>query len=101
MVQVYRGLPQCQAIWYKGQMEKPTEIDKMRSDLIKLRNLRDSMILELGEYAQENNDLRENSAYLHTEQKIHLIDAQIDRILAVFSRIELDKKKAKHRRVDL
>jgi len=74
-------------------MDKSTDMEKWRTDLFKLRELRESMILELGGYAQENGDLRENSAYLHMEQKIHIVDAQIMGILAEFGKIKLAKKK--------
>lgn len=77
-------------------MDKPTDMEKWRTDLFKLRELRESMLLELGEYAQENNDLRENSAYIHMEQKIHIIDAQIARILEEFDKLNIAKKKARH-----
>ena len=69
-------------------------MEKWRVDLFKLQKVREAMILELGLYAQENGDLRENSAYLHTEQKIHVVDAQIMEILAEFNKINLAKKKA-------
>jgi len=69
------------------------EMEKLRIELSNLRQRRDELILELGEYARENNDLRENSAYLHTEQKIQLIDAQIARILAEFTKLNIEKIK--------
>lgn len=70
------------------------EQEKLREELFNLRHRRDELIAELGMYAQENNDLRENSAYLHTEQKIHVLNAQIARILVEFNKHELQKKKA-------
>jgi transcription elongation GreA/GreB family factor len=77
-------------------MPTPDELDKLRTELTALRAKRDAVIAELGAYAQENNDLRENSAYLHTEQKIHVLDAQIMVILAEFTKLNLAKKKANY-----
>jgi transcription elongation GreA/GreB family factor len=70
------------------------EQEKLREELFNPRRKRDELIAELGVYAQENNDLRENSAYIHTEQKIHVLNAQIARILVEFNKHELLKKKA-------
>lgn len=61
-----------------------------------LRSKRDDLISELGAYAQENNDLRENSAYINVERKIQFVDAQIARILWEFQKLELAKKKVAH-----
>ncbi|HAZ29552.1 TPA: hypothetical protein DCY43_02260 [candidate division WWE3 bacterium] len=85
------------------------DLEKLRCELVDLRAQREELILELGQIAQENNDLRENSAYLHTEQKVHYLDARIKRILDVFNAMELEKIKqntrlkplAKEKRVDL
>lgn len=89
-------LLQCRTNWYKNWVNKQDEMEKWRVDLFKLQKARESMILELGLYAQENGDLRENSAYLHTEQKIHVLDAQIMGILTEFNKMELAKKKIAH-----
>lgn len=77
-------------------MSTPTSTEQWRADLFKLRASRDSMILELSLYAQENGDLRENSGYIHMEQKIQLVDAQIAEILAEFGKHNIEKTKAKH-----
>ncbi|MFA5776419.1 MAG: hypothetical protein WC988_02600 [Patescibacteria group bacterium] len=77
-------------------MDKSSDVDRWRDELINFREKRDRLITELGEYAQENRDLRENSAYLHTEQKIQIVDAQITGILAEFGKINLARKKAEH-----
>lgn len=72
----------------------PEKQEELRNELSRLRKKRDGLIGELGEYAQEHNDLRENSAYLHTEQKIHLVDAEIHRILSEFNKFELTKRRS-------
>jgi len=40
-----------------------TKIDKLRQELTELRKERDKIIFEKGMAANENKDLRENSAY--------------------------------------
>lgn len=72
------------------------EQETYRNELVTLRQKRDELISELGEYAQENNDLRENSAYINVERKIQFVDAQIARILWEFQKLELAKKKVAH-----
>lgn len=74
----------------------PEKQEDLRNELTRLRKKRDNLISELGEYAGEHNDLRENSAYIHTEQKIHIVDAQIANILLEFGQAELAKRKAAH-----
>ncbi|MBU0649629.1 hypothetical protein KJ605_02135 [Patescibacteria group bacterium] len=71
----------------------PEKQEELRTELSRLRKRRDDLIADLGAYAQENSDLRENSAYLHTEQKIHLLDAQIADILAEFGKLALKQKR--------
>lgn len=71
-------------------------MEKLRVELFDLRKKRDGMILELGEFAQENNDLRENSSYIRMEQKIQFVDAQIKRILDEFNEYHRQKKVVKH-----
>lgn len=70
--------------------------EELRNELSTLRSKRDDLIAELGVYAQENNDLRENSAYINVERKIQLVDAQIARVLWEFQKLELAKKKVAH-----
>ena len=71
-------------------------MEKLRNDLVVLRIKRDDMIAELGMHAQENNDLRENSAYIRMEQKIQLVDSQIKRILDEFNEYHRQQKVARH-----
>ena len=73
-------------------MDQNDRWEKLREELAELRERRDKLIGEAGEYAQEHNDLRENSAYLHTEQKIQLVDAQIHRIIMEFEKHRLKQK---------
>jgi transcription elongation GreA/GreB family factor len=75
----------------------PKEQEELRAELADLRRKRDMLISELGTFAQESNDLRENSAYLHTEQVIHVIDSQIAEILREFGKFNLAKKKAAYK----
>jgi len=74
----------------------PERQEELRTELANLRQKRDDLITDLGVYAQENNDLRENSAYINTERKIQFVDAQIHQILSEFSKWELTKKRAKY-----
>ena len=74
----------------------PERQEELRTELANLRQKRDDLITDLGVYAQENNDLRENSAYINTERKIQLVDAQIHRILAEFGKWELAKKRSNY-----
>ncbi len=74
----------------------PERQEELRTELAKLRQKRDDLMADLGAYAQENNDLRENSAYINTERKIQFVDAQIHRILSEFGKWELAKKRAKY-----
>jgi len=74
----------------------PERQEELRTELANLRQRRDDLITDLGVYAQENNDLRENSAYINTERKIQFVDAQIHQILSEFSKWELAKKRAKY-----
>lgn len=71
------------------------EQEKLRKRLFELRNKREELIMELGLYAQENQDLRENSAYINTERKIQLVSAQIHEILLEFGKWELAKMRSK------
>ena len=71
-------------------MEK-TQIDKLREELIKLREERSTIILEKGLAAQENKDLRENSAYDYWMEKEMNITSRIQNIIKIID--DLSKKK--------
>ena len=86
---------QCQAVCYKRHMTEE-QMEKLRNELVELHKKRDNMVAELGEFAQENNDLRENSAYIRMEQKIQLVNSQIKRILDEFNEYYRKQKVIKH-----
>ncbi len=86
---------QCQIGWYKVAMT-PERQEELRTELAKLRQKRDGLFADLDLYAQENNDLRENSAYINTERKIQFVDAQIYQILTEFEKWELAKRRAEY-----
>lgn len=67
-----------------------TQIDKLRKDLIRLRGERDKIIFEKGMAAEENKDLRENSAYDYWFEKEMHITSRINNIIASIS--ELSRK---------
>jgi len=54
-----------------------SKLEQLQEELKKYQNKRDEVILEMGECAQENQDLRENGAYIALEQRAHYFTAKI------------------------
>ena len=76
-------------------MEK-TKIDNLREELIKLRKERSQIILEKGFAAEENKDLRENSAYDYWFEKEMQITSRIYHITNMIQ--ELSKKSKENKK---
>jgi len=62
-----------------------TKIDKLRKELIKLREERDKIIFEKGMAAEENKDLRENSTYDFWFDKEMLITNRIENLISIIN----------------
>ena len=60
-----------------------TKIDKLREKLIDLRKEREKITFEKGMAANENKDLRENSAYDYWFEKEMLITARINNVTLI------------------
>lgn len=73
-----------------------TKIDKLRKELIKLREERIQVILEKGLAAEENKDLRENFAYDYWFEKECGMNA---RIMCVTQMIDEISEKAKPKKI--
>ena len=75
-----------------------TKIDKLRNELIKLREERKAVILEKGLAAEENKDLRENFTYDYWFEKEAQATARIAHVTEMIE--ELSKKdKPKQRNI--
>ncbi|MBW6441801.1 hypothetical protein K0B04_02730 [Patescibacteria group bacterium] len=72
---------------------KETKIDKLRKELIELRKERDKIIFEKGMAANENKDLRENSAYDYWFEKEMQITSRINHIISMIEEGSKNKKK--------
>lgn len=81
-----------------------TKIDKLRTELIKLREERKAVILEKGLAAEENKDLRENSAYDYWFEQEAQMTARIIRVTKMIEDLaekdEPKKKDIKIKRVE-
>ncbi len=69
-----------------------TKIDKLRQELTELRKERDKIIFEKGMAANENKDLRENSAYDYWFEKEMHINARIHHTILMIEDISPKKK---------
>jgi transcription elongation GreA/GreB family factor len=80
-----------------------TKIDKLRNELIKLREERSHVILEKGLAAEYNKDLRENAAYDYWYEKETELTMRILQVMEMI-REQSDKTKPKktlkHKKVD-
>jgi transcription elongation GreA/GreB family factor len=76
---------------------KETKIDKLRTELIKLRKEREKIIFEKGMAANENKDLRENSAYDYWFEKEMQISSRINHIISMIEKSSPKKKVEKAR----
>ena len=72
-----------------------TKIDKLRKELIELRKERDKIIFEKGMAANENKDLRENSAYDYWFEKEMQITSRINHIMSMIEEESKDNKEVK------
>ena len=69
-----------------------TKIDKLREKLIDLRKEREKITFEKGMAANENKDLRENSAYDYWFEKEMLITARINNVTLEIMKISPNKR---------
>ena len=76
-----------------------TKIDKLRTELINLREERKTVILEKGLAAEENKDLRENSAYDYWFEQEAQVTARILRLTKMIEELAI-KDKPKKRIID-
>lgn len=80
-----------------------TKIDKLRKELIELREERAKVILEKGLAAEYNKDLRENAAYDYWYEKETEMTVRILQVMEII-REEADKTKPKrtikHKKVE-
>ncbi len=62
-------------------MTKAKKLEELRQKLGALQKEREAAILEKGLQAQDNNDLRENFAYILWEQKEHMLTSKIHNLI--------------------
>ena len=72
-----------------------TPIDNLREKLKALNIERDSVIMEKGLAARDNNDLRENFAYDYWEQKEKQLTFRIHRLIKEIDEIAKENRKTK------
>ncbi|MFZ2664251.1 MAG: hypothetical protein WAX66_02725 [Patescibacteria group bacterium] len=73
-----------------------TKIDKLRNEIIKLRKEREEVIFEKGLAAEDNKDLRENSAYDYWFEKEIVANSRIAHLIKMIEDLsEKDKPKKK------
>lgn len=72
-----------------------TKIDKLRAELIKLREERSKVIFEKGLAAEENKDLRENFAYDYWFEKECQMEARIAQVVEMIKEIANESKPKK------
>ena len=72
-----------------------TKIDKLRNELIKLREERSKVIFEKGLAAEENKDLRENFAYDYWFEKECQMEARIAQVKDMIEEITNKSKPKK------
>jgi transcription elongation GreA/GreB family factor len=72
-----------------------TKIDRLRNELIKLREERSKVIFEKGLAAEENKDLRENFAYDYWFEKECQMEARIAQIVEMINEISSNTKPKK------
>lgn len=83
-------------IFGKHNYMEETKIDKLRNELVKLREERSKVIFEKGLAAEENKDLRENFAYDYWFEKECQMKA---RIIQVVNMIEEISSKSKPKKI--
>lgn len=64
-----------------------TKIDKLRKELVEIRKERERIVFEKGMAAEENKDLRENSAYDYWFEKEMLVTTRINHIISMINEI--------------
>lgn len=81
--------PPCGKVKFFGKHKymEETKIDKLRNELIHLREERAKIIFEKGLAAEENKDLRENSSYDFWFNKECLMNSRIARIINMIQEI--------------
>jgi len=72
-----------------------TKIDKLRKELVKLREERAKVIFEKGLAAEENKDLRENFAYDYWFEKECQMKARIVQVVDMIEEISSKSKPKK------
>jgi len=58
-----------------------TKLEQLQKELADLRKTRQKVILEKGEAAEDNKDLRENGAYIALEEREHYYTSKIHKVI--------------------
>jgi len=72
-----------------------TKIDKLRNELINLREERKTIIFEKGLAAEDNKDLRENSTYDYWFEKEIVANARIAHLIEMIEELSTKDKPKK------
>lgn len=76
------------------------KLEQLQKELKMLRKKKAEVLLEMGECAQDNQDLRENGAYIALEQKEHFYTSKIRRTMDEIKSLTFKPKKVVIKRED-
>jgi transcription elongation GreA/GreB family factor len=86
-------LQQRQEHQQNPKIQQKKQKQKLREKLKQLRIKKDKIVFEKGLAAQDNKDLRENSAYDYWDRKEHFITTRIHKLINEIEKLAKNNKK--------